>query len=215
MKQHIIFDLDGTLVDSAPSILESFSQAFSTLGIKPQRPLTPDIIGPPLMQTLALLSGETDQALLQALADQFKQYYDTEGYKSTMVYPEVQHLLEQLNESDTKQYIATNKRHLPTQKIMAHLGWLSLFNGVFALDSFHPSITSKALLLAHVLADNAIDPAQAIYIGDRYEDGLAADHNKLAFTMVTWGYADAASSDAKPHWQQCDHVKDLQSLLIH
>ena len=45
MKQHIIFDLDGTLIDSAPGILSSFAHAFSAVGIIPVRPLTSEVIG--------------------------------------------------------------------------------------------------------------------------------------------------------------------------
>lgn len=214
MKKHIIFDLDGTLIDSAPSILESFSYAFTTLGITPHRPITSDVVGPPLMQTLVALAGKNDHALLQRLAEKFKEHYDTAAYKQAAVYPDVQALLEALNQTDVNLYIATNKRDLPTQKIMTYLNWAPYFKGVFALDTYKPPMASKPLMVAQILADYKIEPDQAIYIGDRYEDGLAADDNQLAFIMVTWGYADKLVTTLKPNWLACHQVNALQELLI-
>ena len=166
------------------------------------------------MQTLALLSGGTDLVLLQLLSEKFKQHYDTEGYKKTVVYSGIQVLLKELKDADTALYIATNKRHLPTKQIMAYLNWESFFKGVFALDSFEPPITSKLLMLEKILANSKIDPANALYIGDRYEDGIAADKNHIAFAMVAWGYGDKSIAGAESHWMLCHKVSDLQHILI-
>jgi phosphoglycolate phosphatase len=214
MKKHIIFDLDGTLIDSAPSILESFTHAFAALGVEPHRPITPDVVGPPLMKTLAILSGQEDLNLLQNLAEKFKEHYDSNGYKKAAVYLGIQVLLETLMQTDATLYIATNKRYLPTQKIMQHLNWAHFFKGIFALDSYTPPVASKALMVAQILADYKIDPKEAIYIGDQYDDGLAADYNQMQFVMVTWGYADKVTTILKPSWLKCRNVKELQNLFM-
>ena len=73
---HILFDLDGTLIDSAPAILASFREAFAQTGIAPVRSIDESIIGPPLLETLQLLSGSQDAALTGRLADAFKASYD-------------------------------------------------------------------------------------------------------------------------------------------
>jgi phosphoglycolate phosphatase len=214
MKNNILFDLDGTLIDSAPSILESFIYAFSALGLEPKRAITSDVVGPPLMPTLAKLAGQDNPTLLQNLAAKFKEHYDSEGYKKATVYAGIQALLEQLKQTNVPLYIATNKRDFPTQKLMQYLGWAHYFNGVFALDSYKPPLASKPLMVAQILADNQINPAQAIYIGDRYEDGLAAEYNQIAFAIVTWGYADTAATTIKPNWLVCHDANELRSILL-
>jgi phosphoglycolate phosphatase len=214
MKKNIIFDLDGTLIDSAPSILESFNYAFVSLKISPSIAITSDVVGPPLMPTLTKLAGSDDPDLLKRLADAFKAHYDTEGYKKSTVYDGVQTLLEALKKMDVPVYIATNKRDIPTQKIIKHLNWAPYFNGVFALDSYTPAVMSKPLMVERILIDFNINSDEAVYIGDRYEDGLAADYNHMPFIMASWGYADQASTQLKPSWSKCKDVKALLNVLV-
>ena len=64
-NRNVIFDLDGTLIDSSLGIMESFSKAFSVCNINLVRSLDSIVIGPPLMETLSLLSGTSDIIVLQ------------------------------------------------------------------------------------------------------------------------------------------------------
>jgi len=183
----ILFDLDGTLVDSAPSILAGFAAVVERHGVVPQVPLDNRLIGPPLLSTLQRISGEDDPAALDAMATTFKAWYDTEGYRHTLVYPGVDEALRELAARATL-YIVTNKRIYPTRQILAHLDWAPLFAGVYAQDAFEPALPSKAAVIARVLELHGITPATAIYIGDRAEDGEAATANHLPFAWATWGY---------------------------
>jgi phosphoglycolate phosphatase len=184
---HILFDFDGTLIDSAPSILISFAAVVQQHGITPLVPLDSQLIGPPLLPTLARISGVSAPDALEAMAATFKTNYDTEGYRHTAVYPGVDAALNALAQRATL-YIVTNKRIHPTRLIIDHLGWAALFNGVYAQDAFEPPLLSKAAVIGEVLAKHGIDPADALYIGDRAEDGEAATANGLAFAWATWGY---------------------------
>lgn len=189
-SQQVIFDLDGTLVDSSASVLNCFQKAFNTCGMVPIRPLTPDIIGPPLMETFTLLTGTSDVAVLCPLADAFKMSYDTQGYQLTQVFPGVPDLLRELADSGRPLFIATNKRLLPTQRILEHLGWTSFFQRVYALDAFKPPLKGKSELLARILSDNKFVPTKTLYIGDRHEDAEAADYNGMLFAFAAWGYGE-------------------------
>lgn len=183
----IVFDLDGTLIDSAPSILASMQAAFDGVGLVPCAALTPALIGPPLVQTLRALlpEGAVEQAL-PALVEGFKRHYDAIGYQQTTVYPGVQDMLQALVHMPLRLHIATNKRIAPTRRIVEHLGWGGVFTSVHALDAYAPALVHKAAMLQH-LRYVLTDPVP-LYVGDRAEDAEAAHASGMAFLWASWGY---------------------------
>lgn len=211
---HILFDLDGTLIDSAPAILASFRDAFAQTGITPVRAIDASVIGPPLTETLQLLSGSGDPALVARLAEAFKASYDGEGYKATAAYAGVGALLAKLAGAGLRLSIATNKRIHPTRLILAHLGWKDFFSHVYALDLFTPRLPDKAAMIGRLLADQAIPKDQAIYIGDRSEDGESADANGLPFIAVTWGYGSLNADEMRSGWRAAARPEALGVLLL-
>ena len=154
--KHIIFDLDGTLIDSSDSILDSFASAFKDCDIDLKRPLTESVIGPPLKVTLSLLSGMNDHAKLELLAKKFKENYDSLGYLNTKVYPGVSKMLDSLMRHNIVMHIATNKRILPTLKIINHFGWDKYFVSIFSTDSIGKSNKSKEQVIQHVIKEHNI-----------------------------------------------------------
>ena len=182
----IVFDLDGTLIDSAPSILASMQAAFEQAGIAPRGPLTPALIGPPLAQTLRSLLPEASEAALPGLIEGFKRHYDESGYQASRVYPGVPDMLQALGQMPVRLHIATNKRIAPARRIVEHLGWDGFFAGVYALDFYTPALAHKTAMLQRLRASLA-DPAP-IYVGDRAEDAEAAQASGMPFLWAPWGY---------------------------
>ncbi len=212
--RHVLFDLDGTLIDSAPAILASYRQAFAAAGVTPVVPVDAAIVGPPLTETLQLLSGSRDPALIARLAERFKESYDTAGYRQTAAYPGVDELLAQLAASGRLLAIATNKRLHPTRLILDHLGWSRHFDAVYALDMFEPRLPDKAAMIARLLADKGIAVDAAVYVGDRSEDGESADANHLPFLAATWGYGSLAPADMAPHWRALASPAALAGAIL-
>lgn len=212
--QHILFDLDGTLIDSAPAILASFREAFAQTGIAPVRSIDDSIIGPPLKETLQLLADSTDATLIGQLEAAFKASYDSEGYKATAAYAGVGALLAELAGAGLTLSIATNKRIHPTRLILEHLGWLDHFAHIYALDLFTPRLPDKAAMIARLLADRNIPQQAAIYIGDRSEDGESADANALPFIAVTWGYGSLTAAEMRPAWRAAAQPAALGAMLL-
>lgn len=209
----LIFDLDGTLIDSAPAILASFRDAFAAAGLTPACAISPDIIGPPLRETLQLLSGSDDTSTLDTLTEHFKTAYDGEGLKQTAAYDGVGDMLEHLHTRGITLHIATNKRLHPTRRILQMLGWRDWFASVYALDMVSPRLPTKAAMIARQLHEQAIDPKQTAYIGDRREDGEAAASNELPFFAATWGYGSLQPDELQPDWQVATHPAELLRAL--
>lgn len=212
--QHILFDLDGTLIDSAPAILASYREAFSRCDVTPARAIDESIVGPPLVETLQLLTGSHEPALIERLADGFKASYDSEGYKQTAAYAGVGEMLAQLRDAGLQLSIATNKRIHPTRLILAHLGWLGHFEHLYALDLFEPRLPDKAAMIARLLADKEIPKHASIYIGDRSEDGESADANGLPFIAATWGYGSIEAGAMAGHWRAASSPEQMSRALL-
>ncbi len=208
-QRHLIFDLDGTLVDSAPAILAGFHAVLRQAELTPVLPLGEHLIGPPLLATLARITGSSDPALLQSLADSFKAYYDTEGIGLTQPYSGVDAALQQLGKKNLHLHLATNKRWLPTQRILDQLAWSPLFSSAYAQDKKQPAYANKTAMLADLLAAENIAPASAAYVGDTPEDGQAAAANGLAFIAVDWGYGNFDNWAGASRWMRISSRSDL------
>ncbi|HET6720269.1 MAG TPA: HAD hydrolase-like protein [Rhodocyclaceae bacterium] len=204
----IIFDLDGTLIDSSKSILAGFAGAFAAEGLSPAVALAPEIIGPPLKETLAILAGSRDDALVDRLAGHFKAHYDNVGYRETTVFAGIPEMLAGLAEMGVPLHIATNKRLIPTRRILDHLGWTAYFRTVRALDAWSPAAANKAEMIARQLREEALAPASTLYVGDREEDFFAARSNHLPFALAAWGYGGAPAID------QCIPLKAPAELVL-
>ena len=105
-----------------------------------------------------------------------------------MPYPGVPEWLRSLKASGAKLYIVTNKRHTPTQGIVRKFGWEALFDGVWSFDSLPGVKYKKPDLLAHLLTTHAIDPSDAVMVGDTKGDVEAGRANGVYTVGVTWGY---------------------------
>jgi len=198
-KISIIFDLDGTLIDSKASILNSIKAALNELGINSLVPLTEQLIGPPLMEILSDICGAGSQAVIPKLYAKFKEIYDTKGFQGGVIYTGVDVLIKQLVEEGYHLSLATNKRRIPTEKILELFDWKKYFNHVYTIDSGSIPFQNKSQMIATLIQNEAIDCGQAVYVGDRHEDSVAATQNNIKFLMVQWGYESKALLNSYPN----------------
>lgn len=187
-KKYILFDLDGTIIDSAESILSSFDKVFQKYEISPLKKLDKHIIGPPLNETFINLIEKPSDKLINSMVEDFKFFYDQEDYKLSRLFPEILECLKLLKNQKKILIIITNKRKAPTKKIIELLNLDEFFNSSYSLDSFNPKMKSKSNVIKEVLSLERIDKKKAIYVGDRIEDGEASNKNNIEFIMVPWGY---------------------------
>ncbi len=192
--KNIIFDLDGTLIDSAPSILRTIKKVLDQFSYIPTRSLDPNLIGPPLKEILQVISGESDSERLNILIESFKTVYDNDEYSSSIVYSGIDKMLANLARDDKNLHIATNKRLAPTERIIRYFNWDQYFQDVYAIDSVASVNPSKGGLIQAMLSKLELKTDNCVYIGDRVEDCLAANENSVLFVYVNWGYGPSLNN---------------------
>lgn len=159
-------------------------------------PLEKSLIGPPLRETVQALVGSGTSHSIDIILQDFKNYYDHEGFKSAEPYPGIKDMLESLTAHSIPLYLATNKRLLPTQKIIEHLGWGNNFKSTYSIDKvIIKPFADKAQMIAELLSKQGINPYNAVYIGDRLEDYKASKSNNLSTILVQWGYGELSVND--------------------
>src|SRR5262245_15526300 len=117
MIRAVLFDLDGTLIHSAPGIIGCFEEVLEAAGRAPVERVDQRVIGPPLLATLKRLTGLGDGPQLDAIAAAFRARYDSSGVLLADPYPELVDVLQSIAKSGTKAFVVTNKRIAPTRLI--------------------------------------------------------------------------------------------------
>ena len=151
-------------------------------------PLTTELIGPPLEATLRKLTKIEDQVTIGNLINSFKNEYDSDGYKATILYDGVIEMLEAFAKVGIKLYLATNKRIDPTRKILNHFSLHSYFLSIYTPDVGAIRFKSKSEMLTAMLKRESLNIAESFYVGDIQADYEAAKYSGINFIHAQWGY---------------------------
>jgi phosphoglycolate phosphatase len=214
MHMNIIFDLDGTLVNSAPGVLDALSYVIEKHEIESPVALSVDLIGPPLREMLIQLSSSTKASDLDLMELTIKSYYDQIGIFKTAQYEGVSEMLGNLIDSGHMLFIATNKRASPTHSLMKYFSWDQYFVGAYSLDSFDYPIEDKAALLEKVILTHQLLKDETIYIGDRPEDNEAAKKCAITFMYALWGYGGKEDCSSRINLKLPNEIRTHLNKII-
>jgi len=209
----VIFDLDGTLVDSAPDIHAAVNRLLADVG---EAALSAETVksfignGVPTLVTrvLAACGHDPDPALLAAWQAGFLRHYEADSTTLTQLYPGVTEALLALDQKGHQLALCTNKPEQPARKILRAFGLDGVFPVVIGGDSLPQRKPDPAPLLA--AAAGLAGPV--LFVGDSEVDAETALAAQVPFLLVTEGYRKAPVS-ALPHAAAFGRFADLPALV--
>ena len=211
--QNLLFDLDGTLVDSSQTISASIEFALESMGIdSANRTPVEKVIGASLFDIFRNEFDLTDEQAYVAI-DLYREHYDSLNQAGTLVYDNIRDVLPRLRTAGYRLFIATVKPTQIAEKVLSDLNLRPWFDGV-AGSSMDSERRDKSSIIAHALRKFDLDPSCSMMIGDRNQDITGARENGLLAMAVTYGFG----SREELHSVQPDHTVDdseqIASLLL-
>lgn len=198
----LVFDLDGTLVDTAPDLIRATNHVLASRGIEPLAPerLRPEIsLGARHMIAAGLqLRGVAyTEDELEGMFRSFIDYYKTNIAVESRPFDGLQDALEDCIDQGAKLAVCTNKRESLSRQLLDQLSLLPLFRALAGRDTFpvckpHPDHLLGAIRLA------GGDPAAAIMIGDSEVDISTAKAAQIPVIGVTFGYSQIPLTELDP-----------------
>lgn len=185
---NILFDLDGTLTDAFQGITNCIAHALDKMGMaSPPRESLRWCIGPPLTESFAKLLGSGDKSRIEKALWFYRERYATSGLFENEVYDGIPEALESLNECAHTLFVATSKPTGYARRIIDHFGLGRHFKEIYGSE-LDGTRNDKTSLIAHILQNESVAPAEALMIGDREHDMIGAEENGLTGIGVLWGY---------------------------
>lgn len=190
--KYLLFDLDGTISESAPGITQSVQYALSTIGIEePDLKALEHFVGPPLNTEFKKTYGVDDQTAID-LVQAYRTFYNETGIFACSMYAGIESLIPQLHKQGKKLGICSSKPKVYVEQILANFGifdCFSLINAPDLQDELQKKNQSdKATLIQQALDHWQVDSNQVAMVGDRYMDICGAKANGVLAIGVTYGY---------------------------
>jgi phosphoglycolate phosphatase len=206
----VLFDLDGTVSDSAPGILASLRHAFAVNGLPPLDPTTERaLLGPPFYESLPpLIAGHS----LDAVIASYREHYRSAMYGATL-FAGVGALLAALRADRRRLAVATSKPEHYAVPIVEHLGIADMFETIGG-DELDGSLPTKALVIEKVLRRLGNPaPADVIMVGDRSHDVVGAREHGIDCVGAAWGYALPGELESARPAYLCATPDDITAIL--
>lgn len=189
----LLFDLDGTLVDSVPDLTEALNMVLRERGYAPLSrsdvaPMVGDGVPALVQRGFAARGGgacEAAEALPRYIA-----IYEANATRLTRPYPGVRDTLVELRRRGYRNAVCTNKLQQATETVLQGLGLVGLFDGVAGGDRYPVKKPDKGHLL-QLIAELGGSADRAVMIGDSENDAAAAHAAGLPLVLMSYGYAQA------------------------
>jgi len=210
----ILFDLDGTLTDSKPGIINSIRYTLNKMKINENNVNLELMIGPPLSESFEKYYGLDNETARYAVSV-YREYYAIKGIFENKVYQGIPELLEKLKNNDKTLACVTSKAAFYAEQILKHFNLSQYFTRLVGsnmdLTCTHKTDLIK-LALSHFLENHNSD---FVMIGDRVDDIIGAKKNKVVSIGVLYGYgSEQEIKSAQPDYV-VKSVEELERQILY
>lgn len=206
----VLWDLDGTIIDSGPEIMQRMRRVITEFGYPEPTPAQlRSFIGPPLFDSFATLMPAAEAERAVARSREIARSQDP-GYLVEL-HTEVAQLIRELHAAGTPQAVASSKGQWLVELVLQHFDLAHCFAGVWGSDADR---TDKPRVIAAALdafGQRGVPSPDAVMIGDRIHDLEGARANGIPAIIVTWGYGDGEAVPGA--LARVDTVAELRPML--
>jgi phosphoglycolate phosphatase len=209
----VLFDLDGTLSESAPGILGSLQLAFAEVGVPwVDQATARSLLGPPFSHSLPPLVGNQN---LDAVVAAYRRHYVEGGaLLNTHRYDGISELVSALFDLGIQLAVATSKPEPHAIRIVRHLGLADYFTTIGG-DTVDGQLDSKAQVIGEVLRRLADPPPESVLmVGDRSHDVLGAAAHGVDCAGALWGYGTRAELTNAGAVRLCAAPAEVLELVV-
>ncbi|NLZ80657.1 MAG: HAD family hydrolase [Clostridiales bacterium] len=214
MKNYILFDLDGTLLNPKEGITKSIQYALKHMGIEVENlDSLSKFIGPPLRGSFRDYYNFNEEEVELAMI-KYREYFSVTGLFENTTYPDIEEMLQHLQQGGKKLILATSKPEVFAKQIMDHFHLAQYFEDICG-STMDASREKKGDVIRYALNKNKItDMEQVVMIGDRKHDIIGAKENDMDSIGVLYGFGDRQELLEAGADHIVETAKELETLLL-
>lgn len=209
---HLLFDLDGTLTDSAPGIVRCIDHALAALQRPPLGDRLRPMIGTPLTAIFRAVLASDDPVLIDAAVDRYRQRFDAVGIFENALFPGVAAALEAFGAAGHVLQVVTAKPAPAARRVLDQCAIAGCFTAVHG-PALADRTCDKADLVARALELVRARPDEAVMIGDRVDDVRAARRHRVRAVAAGWGYGSREELLAASPDYVAETIADLEAWV--
>jgi phosphoglycolate phosphatase len=213
-KSAVLFDLDGTLLDTTDGVLESAVHAAVSLGCEPLPHETMlHFVGPPIQESFMRYYG-MDKAGAQEAANIFRSYYKENALFKAKPYPGLIETLKALSSNGMALGVATYKREDYAIKVLQHFAIAQYCKSMHGADNFNR--LTKADIVEMCIGELGVDRKEVVLVGDTEHDAVGAVNAGVDFIGVTFGFGFKTESDIGryPNIGCINSLEEIVELIV-
>ena len=214
MKKLVIFDLDGTLLNTIADLANSTNYALKVLGYPiHERDKYNFMVGNGINKLFerALPDGEKTEENVLRVRQEFVPYYDQHNADKSRPYPGVTELLETLQTAGMQLAVASNKYQAATEKLIAHYFPNIKFTAVFGQREGIP-VKPDPIIVKEILQIAKVQEEETLYVGDSGVDMQTAINAGVTSCGVTWGFRPRTELESFHPDHIVDNAEEIKLL---